>query len=164
MQKTLDITTCSPDKTRLLGETIGRHLDAKTVIALTGGLGSGKTVFVQGLARGLAVPEGFRVTSPSYTLINEYPGRLRLFHVDLYRICASDQLEDTGLYEVLEQNGVIAVEWAEQMPAADLRPDIGIRIKMVNATSRGFSLFFYGRNPVDLLKRLKHLEFSEDKG
>jgi tRNA threonylcarbamoyladenosine biosynthesis protein TsaE len=80
------MTTRSPEDAHYLGKTIGRQINAGTVIALTGDLGSGKTTMVQGLARGLEVPEDYYITSPTYTLINEYPGRHSLYHVDLYRL------------------------------------------------------------------------------
>jgi len=77
---------------------------------LTGDLGSGKTSFVQGLARGLEVPNDYYITSPSYTLINEYPGRHPFFHVDLYRLEDPVDFEDIGLYDILDVNFVVAIE------------------------------------------------------
>ena len=79
----LNVNTSDASETHRLGEAIGRLVDGPLVIAMRGGLGSGKTVFVQGLAKGLQVPEDYYVISPSYTLINEYPGAVRLYHVDL---------------------------------------------------------------------------------
>ena len=100
------ITTDSPEATKQLGEKIGRHIDANMVIALFGDLGSGKTAFVQGLARGLDVPDGYYVTSPTYTLINEYPGRHTLYHIDLYRIDSPVDFAEIGIDEILYNNGV----------------------------------------------------------
>jgi tRNA threonylcarbamoyladenosine biosynthesis protein TsaE len=90
-------------------------ISAGTVICLTGDLGSGKTSFVQGLATGLGVPDDYYITSPTYVLINEYPGRYPLFHVDLYRIEDPVDFEDIGLYEILHGKGVVAVEWADKL-------------------------------------------------
>ena len=118
----------SPEETRLLAERIGKVAFDGLVIALIGDLGSGKTAFVQGLAAGLDVLPEYAVTSPTYTLINEYPGRLRLFHVDLYRIENKVDFDEIGLYEVLHGQGVCAVEWAERI--ADDFPDEHIRIQM----------------------------------
>ena len=81
----MKLTTHSLDETLSLGINIGKMLNAGAIIALTGDLGSGKTSFVQGLAKGLDVSERYYITSPTFTLINEYPGRYRLFHIDLYR-------------------------------------------------------------------------------
>ena len=82
----LEISTHSADKTRQLGRSIGRLINQPLVIALIGDLGSGKTAFVQGLAAGLDVAGDYYITSPTFTLINEYPGRLPLYHADLYRL------------------------------------------------------------------------------
>jgi len=81
MTPLIQFTSDSPGMTRKTGETIGASLTESTVIALNGDLGAGKTVFVQGLASGLEVSEDYIVTSPTYTIINEYPGRLQLYHV-----------------------------------------------------------------------------------
>jgi tRNA threonylcarbamoyladenosine biosynthesis protein TsaE len=91
-----EITTCSALETLALGRRVGALARPGLVLALYGDLGAGKTVFVQGLARGLGVPEKCPVTSPTFTLINEYPGRLRLFHIDLYRISDLVELDDIG--------------------------------------------------------------------
>ena len=91
-------TTHSPEETFDLGRKIGSLIDDPIVLALSGDLGSGKTVFVQGLARGLEVQPEYYITSPTFTLVNEYPGRLRLFHIDLYRLDHFGDLEDIGLH------------------------------------------------------------------
>ena len=103
-------------ETRSLGRAIGKAIAGGSVLAITGELGAGKTVFVQGLAEGLEVPGRYAVTSPSYTLINEYPGRLRLFHVDLYRLEDPSSFEEIGLFDILTGEGVTAVEWADRLP------------------------------------------------
>ena len=92
------LTTSTPEETQELGSTLGRHVVDGTVIALTGDLGSGKTAFTQGLARGLGIENDY-VTSPSYTLINHYSGTgPDLYHIDLYRLSDSAETEDLGLY------------------------------------------------------------------
>lgn len=112
---TLCVVTRSPAGTRTLGRAVGSCLGPGAVLALSGDLGSGKTVFVQGLARGLAVPEEYYVTSPTYTLVHEYPGRCPLFHIDLYRLEGGADLDDLGLPDLLGGEGVVAVEWAERL-------------------------------------------------
>ena len=107
--------TVSVEATRALGETIGRWIDTGFVMALTGDLGSGKTAFVQGLAKGLNVPPEYYITSPTYTLVNQYPGRLWLYHVDLYRMGDSSEADDIGLDELIAAEAVVAVEWAERL-------------------------------------------------
>ncbi|HRS83766.1 MAG TPA: tRNA (adenosine(37)-N6)-threonylcarbamoyltransferase complex ATPase subunit type 1 TsaE [Smithellaceae bacterium] len=105
-----------------LGFSIGKRAANGDVFALSGELGTGKTCFTGGLARGLGVGEDYAVTSPTFTLINEYPGRCRLFHCDVYRLNQAAELEDLGFDEYLSGKGVTAVEWAEKIPDA-LPPD-----------------------------------------
>ncbi len=128
MATRVGLITRSPDETRALGAAMGRWLDRPAVIALTGELGSGKTCFVQGLAEGLDVPPEFYVTSPSYTLINEYPGRLPLYHVDLYRLDSVDDSADIGLDEALHGDGVAAIEWPDRLPEGSIIDPISIHI------------------------------------
>ena len=102
----------SPTETEALGEALAARLTAGTVVAFTGDLGAGKTAFTRGLARGLGVPD--RVTSPTFTIVNEYEGgRLPLFHFDMYRLGSSDELFDIGWEDYLARGGVCAVEWSE---------------------------------------------------
>jgi len=102
----------NPTETEALGEAWGRRAHRGLVIALTGDLGAGKTQFVKGLARGLGIAS--RVHSPTFTLVNEYTGgRLRLFHLDLYRLETREQIESVGLEEFLQPAGVSVVEWAD---------------------------------------------------
>ena len=103
----------SVEETEALGETLGKTLQPGAVVAYFGGLGMGKTAFTRGLARGLGCTE--RVTSPTFTIEMVYEGgRLPLYHFDLYRLDDPDQLEDTGLFDVLGADGVCSIEWGEQ--------------------------------------------------
>lgn len=95
-----------------VGEQLARRLTPGAVVAFTGDLGAGKTAFVRGMARGLGIEE--RVTSPTFTIVNEYEGgRLPLFHFDMYRLSSSDELFDIGWEDYLARGGVCAVEWSE---------------------------------------------------
>ena len=106
--------TNSPEETEALGARLARALEPGAVVAFTGDLGAGKTAFVRGLARGLGVQD--RVTSPTFTVVNEYEGgRLPLFHFDLYRLGSADELFDIGWEDYLARGGVCAVEWSERM-------------------------------------------------
>jgi tRNA threonylcarbamoyladenosine biosynthesis protein TsaE len=110
----LEIISHSPAETEALGEKLGRASDCGTVFALSGDLGAGKTQFVKGLARGLGVTA--RVHSPTFTLVNEYGGgRLKLFHLDLYRLETPAQILSAGIEEYLSPDGVTVIEWAERL-------------------------------------------------
>ena len=113
-----------------LGGKLGRACAAGDVIALVGDLGAGKTVLAQGLARGLGVPEDVPITSPTFTLINEYKhGRLPLFHVDLYRLEREAELEHVGLWDLYRGEGVVAVEWFDRFPQLAPRELLELRIQ-----------------------------------
>ena len=116
----------SPEETEHIGEMLGRRLRPGTVVAYRGGLGMGKTAFTRGLARGLGCAG--RVTSPTFTIVNEYAGATSLFHFDMYRLGSSDELFDIGWEDYLTRGGVCAVEWSERvddaMPADTLWVDI----------------------------------------
>ena len=106
--------TYSEMETEKVGEKLAHTLSPGTVIAFTGDLGAGKTAFTRGLARGLGIPG--RVTSPTFTIVNEYEGgRLPLFHFDMYRLSSSEELIDIGWEDYLRRGGVCAVEWSERV-------------------------------------------------
>lgn len=152
----LRLTTACAAETRELGRRCGRLLQTPAVLTLLGELGSGKTVFVQGLARGLDLPEEWVVASPTFTLINEYPGRLRLFHIDLYRLADGDAgIEELGLSEILDGQGVVAVEWAEKLPRGEARERLEIRFAIGNSENeRALDLTAYGQVALSLLNVL----------
>ena len=116
----MEFISHNPAETELLGERWGRESARGFVIALSGDLGAGKTQLVKGLARGLGVTS--RVHSPTFTLVNEYTGgRLRLFHLDLYRLETTGQILGAGLEEYLQPDGVAVIEWAERLPNDEWR-------------------------------------------
>ncbi|MGD2187079.1 MAG: tRNA (adenosine(37)-N6)-threonylcarbamoyltransferase complex ATPase subunit type 1 TsaE [Desulfobacterales bacterium] len=155
----IQITTHSVTETRQLGQTLGAGIHQSIIIALTGDLGSGKTSFVQGLAKGLDVSEKYYITSPTFTLISEYPGRYRLFHVDLYRIEHIPELEEIGLDEVLDQDAVIAIEWADKLPEGTLSGHLLFQFKLISDESRQIDIFAYGHPESNLLKAAeKHVQ------
>ena len=108
--------THSEAETEALAQRLAPYLDPGTVIAFDGDLGAGKTAFTRGLARGLGITE--RVTSPTYTIVNEYDGRIPLFHFDMYRLTSSEDLFDIGWEDYLERGGILAVEWSERVADA----------------------------------------------
>ena len=112
----MEILSHSEAETEAAGERLGASLSPGTVLAYRGGLGMGKTAFTRGLARGLGCTG--RVTSPTFTIVNEYEGRIPLFHFDMYRLPDSDALFDIGWDDYLDRGGVCAVEWSEQVDDA----------------------------------------------
>ena len=113
----MEFITNSPQETEALGQKLGQTLPAGTVIAYRGDLGAGKTAFTRGLARGLGIQDP--VTSPTYTIVNEYlGGRIPLFHFDMYRLHSADDLFDIGWDDYLERQGICAVEWSENVEEA----------------------------------------------
>jgi tRNA threonylcarbamoyladenosine biosynthesis protein TsaE len=127
----------SPAETEALGEQLGRTSAHGMVVALSGELGAGKTQLVRGLARGLGISS--RVHSPTFTLVNEYGGgRLKLFHLDLYRLETREQILSAGIEEFLSPDGVTVIEWAEKI--YDLRFTIydlkNVKIEISGETER----------------------------
>ena len=113
----MEFITHSPEETRKLGGRLAGALRGGEVVAFTGDLGAGKTAFVSGMARALGVEE--RVTSPTFTIVNEYEGgRLPLFHFDMYRLGSADELFHIGWEDYLARGGVCAVEWSENVEEA----------------------------------------------
>jgi len=147
--------TSSPEETLLLAEHLGRFLEPGDVIALIGELGSGKTLFAQGLARGLEVPGSFAVTSPTFTLVNEYPGRLTFYHLDLYRINGPAQCVDLGLDELLYGQGATAIEWAERLEAELPEERLEVHLTFTGETGRCLQFRAFGGRMEGRLAALK---------
>lgn len=142
----MEFISHSPEETEAVGAELAGKLTPCTVIAYTGDLGAGKTAFTRGLARGLGVTE--RVTSPTFTIVNEYiGGRLPLFHFDLYRLGSSDELFDIGWEDYLSRGGVCAVEWSENIEDAledgclriDIRRSEGDNDRVITITGGTFA-------------------------
>jgi tRNA threonylcarbamoyladenosine biosynthesis protein TsaE len=155
INRQFQLTTRTADETQKLGQTIGKWIERPLVIGLTGDLGSGKTAFVQGLAEGLEVPGQYYITSPTFTLINEYPGRLPLFHIDLYRLEDSSDLQDLGLDELLYDQAVFAIEWAEKMSDELPTGHLAMTFEITAEDYRKINLIAYGQDPADLVKALE---------
>jgi tRNA threonylcarbamoyladenosine biosynthesis protein TsaE len=122
----MTIRTESPDATRALAAALGPLLEPGDVLSLVGGLGAGKTAFAQGVAHGLGV-EG-PVTSPTFTIVQEYEGRLRLAHVDVYRLDTVQDLYDLGFDELIDDGRVTIVEWGDRVVQALPADHLVIRI------------------------------------
>ena len=141
-----------PEETMALAEELARGLagDRLHIITLEGDLGAGKTRFVKGMARGLEVPDWYYLNSPTFTLINEYRGRMPLYHFDLYRLGDTDELFDLGFSDYLAETGVLAIEWpAKAFPLLPASEVVRVRIELLagerrRITLENFKPRFYG--------------------
>jgi tRNA threonylcarbamoyladenosine biosynthesis protein TsaE len=120
------VVTAGPDQTRHLAERLAGQIEIPAIIALHGEMGSGKTCFVQGIARALGIHR--LVTSPTFTIVNEYRSEIPLVHVDLYRISDPDEILAMGFEEYLDSPGITCIEWAER--AGDLLPGRTISVRL----------------------------------
>lgn len=132
----MDFITKSEDETRQLAKRLAERLQAGDVILYRGDLGAGKTAFTKGLADFFGSTE--QVTSPTFALVNEYPGRVPIFHFDLYRISGFDDLYAIGFFDYLDRGGILAVEWSENVPELefDLERVIKIDIEKLGENER----------------------------
>ena len=134
----MQFLTNSPEETERVGAALGHVLTPGTILAYRGDLGAGKTAFTRGLAKGLGCDE--IVTSPTYTIVNEYlSGRMPLFHFDMYRLASSDNLWDIGWEDYLERGGICAVEWSENVAEAMESP-ILVCIEKLSGDSRRITI------------------------
>ena len=117
------IISNSPAETEKIGEKLAQSLNGTEVIALFGGLGMGKTAFTRGLCRGLGVADG--VSSPTFALVNEYSGKVNIYHFDMYRVTTWDDLYSTGFFDYID-TGVLVIEWSENIEGA--LPDNALKI------------------------------------
>lgn len=130
----MELITHTPEETENAGAKFAKSLPAGAVVALYGDLGAGKTAFVRGMARGLNSPS--HVTSPTFTIVNEYDGDLPLFHFDMYRLGSSDELFDIGWEDYLARNGICVVEWSENVRDAFDGTETTVRIDKLSDTER----------------------------
>ena len=124
----------STQETEAIGEELAQKLRGGDVLAFTGSLGMGKTAFTRGLARGLGCRG--RVTSPTFTIVNEYEGRTPLFHFDMYRLGSSDELFDIGWEDYVNRGSVCAVEWSENVEDAFYGDEVVVRFEKLGPTTR----------------------------
>lgn len=151
----VEIESESAEQTFATGFAVGKRAGEGDVFALSGELGAGKTCFTGGLARGLGVGEDYTITSPTFTLVNEYPGRCRLYHFDVYRLNAIGELDDLGYDEYVSGKGVVAIEWAEKIAGA-LPPDtVSIHFTYVDENKRTIRISGPRKRVCDLLKDIK---------
>jgi tRNA threonylcarbamoyladenosine biosynthesis protein TsaE len=149
----MQITSTSANDTQALGEQVGSYLQAGDVVCLYGELGSGKTVFVKGLAKGLGVQDEAAVRSPSFVLISHYAGRTPVYHADLYRLDGLADIDDIGLRELLGGDGVAVIEWADKLEAALPTARLDVRLRHTGTDLRQIELHPVGERPVCCLQQ-----------
>jgi tRNA threonylcarbamoyladenosine biosynthesis protein TsaE len=158
-RQTVDFVSHSADQTRRMGARLGQLLVGGEVLCLTGDLGTGKTCLVQGIGQGLEFED--RITSPSFTLVNEYRGgRLPLYHVDLYRIVDAKAALTFGLDEYLYGEGVCAIEWAERVEEIWPGEYLRVSLRHIDDAKRGLTFRGFGVQYERLVRRLKRRAFG----
>lgn len=147
----------SASKTIRIGKKIGSFLHPGDVIALVGELGAGKTQLVKGLAAGMGIKKPRYVSSPSFTLINEYEGRIPFYHIDLYRLETEKEAEALGLEEYFKGRGITAIEWADKIPSLLPKEILRITIRYTGKNTRSIEMTGQGKGYENLLHKLRIL-------
>ncbi|MFB3884215.1 MAG: tRNA (adenosine(37)-N6)-threonylcarbamoyltransferase complex ATPase subunit type 1 TsaE [Thermodesulfobacteriota bacterium] len=142
----------SASETIRIGKYIGGLLLPGDVVALSGELGTGKTQFIKGLAAGLGIRKSAKIMSPSFTLIHEYVGKVRFYHIDLYRLESEKEAEELGLEEYFQAGGITAIEWADRIPSLLPQEVFWISIRYTGEHTRSFEMIGKGKRYVELLK------------
>jgi tRNA threonylcarbamoyladenosine biosynthesis protein TsaE len=145
----------SSRKTMSWGRKLGKLVQGGEIIGLAGELGTGKTTFTRGFAAGAGVGKDAWVRSPTFTLINEYQGRLPVFHIDLYRIGKTEEIDALNLREYLYSTGVSLIEWFEYLPAGEVDEYLEIKMVLAGRTARELTFVAHGERYEILLKDLR---------
>jgi len=145
----------SADHTRRLGVRLGRLLQGGEIIGFVGELGTGKTCFVRGLTEGLEVSREAWIRSPTFTLVNEYQGRVPIYHIDLYRIASTGELEELNLREYLYSNGVSLIEWFEYFPAGEIEDHLEVALAYREGSKRQLTFVPHGARYEELVMALQ---------
>ena len=158
--KTVTITSHTPRQTEEIGSLLGSMLAKGDIIALCGELGTGKTTLVRGMARGIGLEEG-EVASPSFTLVNEYEGPLRLFHIDLYRLADEKELIAIDYEEYLTADGVVVIEWADRLPQAIPADSLWITLRYLGTERREIVLRAEGDHYKMMIEELQRKVYTK---
>ena len=149
------VTSNSSRKTMSLGRNLASWVQSGDIIGLVGELGAGKTCFVRGFCAGIEVDSEAWVRSPTFTLINEYQGRLPVYHIDLYRVGKQEELEALNLREYLYDDGVSLIEWFEYLPAAEVDEYLELRIAHGGGSKRELTFVAHGERYEQRLAKLR---------
>ncbi len=148
------IITASPEQTWRTGELLGARLGAGDTVCLYGDLGAGKTSFTYGIALGLEVREQY-ITSPTFTFVNEYRGRVPFYHIDLYRLKDPGELENIGFEDYIDSDGVSVIEWAERAEEELPQERLSVYLSYVNEASREIGFLAEGERYERILEDLR---------
>jgi tRNA threonylcarbamoyladenosine biosynthesis protein TsaE len=159
----LEFVSNSERQTRNYGKKLAQLLEGGEIIGLSGELGSGKTCFVRGVAEGLGVGAKAWIRSPTFTLINEYHGRLPVYHIDLYRVSDHAQQENLNLREYLYGAGVSLIEWFEYLPADEAEEFLEIRFAHSDAKRRTLAFAAHGERYARVVQALRNRRFKNFK-
>ncbi len=148
------VITSGPEQTWRTGELLGARLGPGDTVCLYGDLGAGKTSFSYGIALGLEVEEQY-ITSPTFTFVNEYQGRVPFYHIDLYRLKDPGELENIGFEEYIDSDGVTVIEWAERAEDELPQERLSVYLSYINETSREIGFLAEGERYEKMLEELK---------
>ena len=151
----LDITSNSAEETIELGHKIGSQLKGGEIIGLCGELGSGKTHLIKGIAAGAGAGDSRQVNSPTFVIVNEYSGRVDIYHIDAYRLETVFDFLDAGLDEYLHGNGVVVMEWADRWPEILPESNLTVRLVVLDEHSREITLSGCHPDAVRILRQIK---------
>lgn len=150
---TLIYTSSSAEDTQELGESLGEVLESGDVVCLFGDLGAGKTSIAQGIAWGVGFPPEDYISSPTFTLINEYVGRYPIYHMDFYRLQTAEEVWDMGIEEYLFGQGIVIIEWADRVDGYLPQERLEVWLRRVNIMQREITVTGIGHHYVDLMER-----------
>ncbi len=153
----------SASETARIGKTIGTRLLPGDVVALVGELGAGKTQFIRGLAAGVGIGNSTYISSPSFTLIHEYPGEIPFYHIDLFRLGDEKEAEELGLDDYFRGTGVTAIEWADRIPSLLPEEILFVFIAYIDKNIRSLEITGKGNRYEDLVKELSEWEMGNSE-
>ena len=159
MVKKAALRTKSPFETIRVGKDIGRRLLPGDVVALVGELGAGKTQLIKGLAAGVGIENSAYISSPSFTLIHEYPGKIPFYHIDLYRLGREQEAGELGLEEYFQGRGITAIEWAHKIPSFLPEEYLFISIAYFDKNVRSLEIAGKGKRYLNLVEQIQSSEF-----
>jgi len=155
--------TKSTSETIRIGKGIGSLLRSGDVVALAGELGTGKTQFIKGLASGVGVGKPTYISSPSFTLINEYLGKVPFYHIDLFRLSSEKEAGELGLEEYFQSEGITAIEWADKIPSLLPREILWIHIHYTGKNTRSIEAIGKGKRYEDLIEKMSKFGFRNSE-